>query len=49
LNIIDCIRSGFSGMAYKCDKEGIAEADRGMLRPHEEALTELKKWGKHAS
>jgi predicted transcriptional regulator len=30
-------------------KEGIAAADRRDVASHEEALVELKKWGKHAS
>lgn len=30
-------------------KEGIAAADRGDLVSHEEAIVELKKWGRRAS
>jgi len=30
-------------------KEGIAAADKGDFISHEEALAELKKWGKSAS
>lgn len=30
-------------------KEGIAAADKGDIVSHEEAVAELKKWGKRAS
>ena len=30
-------------------KEGIESADKGDVASHEEALAELKKWGKRAS
>ena len=30
-------------------EEGVAAADRGDVVSHEEALAELKKWGRHAS
>jgi len=30
-------------------EEGITAADRGDVVSHEEALAELKRWGKHAS
>ncbi len=30
-------------------EEGIAAADRGEVAGHEEALAELKRWGKRAS
>ncbi|MFZ2447071.1 MAG: hypothetical protein WAW37_11990 [Syntrophobacteraceae bacterium] len=33
----------------KAVKEGIAAADRGDVVSHEDALAELKRWGKHAS